>query len=167
MSDLYSEWMVKRKKPVWAPLAKVGLITLTVLCFLSSFTGVLWFMVLVAAGLGYLTYRLSLEWDLEYEYTFVKGELDIDKIMGKSKRKRCIVVDLENTEIVAPVNSHALDAYQSKKCKEYDFSSHMPEAKPYVIYATVKNEMSKILFEPNERMLNDMRNTAPRKVVLY
>lgn len=167
MSDLYSEWIVKRKKPVWAPFAKGGLLTLTVLCFLLSFTGILWFMVLVGAGLGYLTYRLSLEWDLEYEYTFVKGELDIDKIMGKSRRKRCIVVDLERTEIVAPIQSHALDSFQNNKCKEYDFSSHMPEAKPYVIYATVKNEMARILFEPSERMLNDMRNTAPRKVVLY
>ena len=87
--------------------------------------------------------------------------------MGKSRRKRCIVVDLENTEIVAPFQSHALDSYKNNKCKEYDFSSHMPEAKIYVIYATVKNEMARILFEPNERMLNDMRNTAPRKVVLY
>lgn len=167
MSDLYSEWIIKRKKPGWAPFAKAGLIVLTVFCFLLSFTGVLWFMVLVGAAFGYLTYRLSLEWDLEYEYTFVKGELDIDKIMGKSRRKRCIVVDLDRTEIVAPANSHALDSFKNNKCKEYDFSSHMPEAKPYVMYATVKNEMARIIFEPNERMLNDMRNTAPRKVVLY
>lgn len=167
MSDLYSEWIVKKKKPGWAPFAKAGLIVLTVFCFLSSFTGVLWFMVLVGAAFGYLTYRLSLEWDLEYEYTFVKGELDIDKIMGKSRRKRCIVVDLDRTEIVAPASSHALDSFKNNKCKEYDFSSHMPEAKPYVMYATVKNEMARIVFEPNERMLNDMRNTAPRKVVLY
>ena len=70
-------------------------------------------MVLVGAGFGYLTYRLSLEWDLEYEYIFVKGELDIDKIMGKSRRKRCVVVDLESTEIVAPLNSHALDSFKN------------------------------------------------------
>lgn len=167
MSDLYSEWMIKRKRPVWASFAKGGLMTVTVLCILLSFTGVLWYMLLIGAGVGYLTYRLSLEWDLEFEYTFVNGELDIDKIMGKSKRKRCVVVDLECTEIVAPVNSHALDSFKNNKCKEYDFSSHMPEAKPYVIYATVKNEMSRILFEPNERMINDMRNVAPRKIILY
>lgn len=167
MSDSYSEWMVKRKKSGWVPFAKGGLMTITALCFLLSFTGVLWFMIIIGAGMGYLTYRLSLEWDLEYEYTFVKGELDIDKIMGKSRRKRCVVVDMETTEIVAPINSHALDAFQGNKCKEYDFSSRMPEAKLYVIYAKVKNEMARILFEPSERMINDMRNTAPRKVVLY
>lgn len=167
MSDLYSEWIVKRKKPAWAPFAKAGLIILTVLCFLSAFTGVLWFMVIVGGILGYVTYIVSLNWDLEYEYTFVKGELDIDKIMGRTRRKRCIVLDLDHTEIVAPSNSHALDQYKNNKCKEYDFSSHTSDAKTYVIYASVKNEMARVTFEPGEKMLNDMRNTAPRKVVLY
>lgn len=165
--SLYSEWIVKRKKPSWALGAKVGLIVLTVFCFLLSFTGVLWFMVLVGGGFGYLTYYLSQSWDLEFEYIFVDGELDIDKIMGKSRRKRCMEVDFENIEIVAPINSYALDNYKNNQCKEYDFSSRMPESQVYVMYASVKNQMAKIVFEPSEKMLNDMYHTSPRKVVLH
>ena len=38
--------------------------------------------------------------DLEFEYLFVNGELDIDKIMAKSKRKR--VKSLNITECEKP-----------------------------------------------------------------
>lgn len=164
MSDLYSEWIVKRKAPALAPLGKVLLILLTLLLGLSSFTGILWFMVIPAALVGYLSYRLFLHWDSEFEYTYVKGELDIDRIMGKSRRKRCIVLDLDHTEIVAPEDSYLLDNYKNQKCKEYDFSSGIADHKKYVMYATSKNELVRVLFEPSEKMMNDMKNTSPRKV---
>lgn len=165
MSDLYSEWIVKRKKPAWAFAAKTALICLTVLFALATMTGILWFMLIPAVAMGYLTYRLSLNWDLEYEYTFVKGELDIDKIMAKSKRKRCCVVNMDQTEIVAPEGAHQLDSFKDTPCKTMDFSSHIAENKKYIMYTSYQNEMVKIIFEPNERMLDDMWNTAPRKVI--
>ena len=165
MSDLYSEWIVNRKKPSWAFAAKVELICLTVICGLLTMTGIFWFMLIPTVALGYLTYRLSLNWDMEYEYTFVKGELDIDKIMAKSKRKRCAVLNMDQTEIVAPEGAHQLDNFKNTPCKTMDFSSHIPENKKYVMYTSYHNEMVKIIFEPSERMLDDMWNTAPRKVV--
>ena len=163
MSELYSEWIVKKKSPSWAFAAKVMLIILTVLVVVVSMVMPLLFI--VAIILGYVTYRLSLNWNLEYEYTFVNGELDIDKIMAKSRRKRCVVLNMEQTEIVAPEGAHQLDNYKSTPCKTMDFSSGIAENKKYVMYASFNNEMVKVIFEPNERMINDMWNSSPRKVI--
>lgn len=163
MSELYSEWIVKKKAPSWGFAVKVLLIILTVL--IAVFAMVIPLLFIVAIALGYLTYRLSLNWNLEYEYTYVNGELDIDKIMAKSRRKRCAVLSMEQTEIVAPEGAHQLDNYNSTPCKTMDFSSGVAENKKYIMYATYNNEMVKVIFEPNERMINDMWNTSPRKVV--
>lgn len=167
MSDLYSEWIVKRKAPAFAPIGKIGLIIVTVLMFLISFTGIFWFFIIPAAGMAYLTYRMFLNWDSEFEYTYVKGELDVDRIMGKSKRKRCAVFAMDQTEIIAPEDSYLLDNFKNQNCKVMDFSSGIADHKKYVMYTNYKNEMVKVLLEPNERMIQDMKNTAPRKVTLY
>lgn len=166
MSDLYSEWIVKRKAPAWGFPAKIGMILLTAVLFFLSFTGILWFLVIIAGITGYLTYLLALNCDLEYEYIFVKGELDIDKIMGKQKRKRCAVLDMEQIDVIAPEGSYALDAFKNDNYKKMDFSSGIADHKKYVIYGNYKNEKVCVLFEPNEKMLQDMRNSSPRKVNL-
>ena len=41
-----------------------------------------------AIALGIACYFVIPKTDLEYEYLFVNGELDIDMIMSKSKRKK-------------------------------------------------------------------------------
>lgn len=60
--------------------------------------------------------------DLEFEYLFVNGELDIDKIMAKSKRKRVKSLNITECDIMAPLNSHRMDYYNSnQKLKVQDF----------------------------------------------
>lgn len=166
MAELYTEWIVKRKTPVYAIPAKIGLIVLTGIPALLAITGIVWWMIIPALIFGYITYRLFLNWDLEYEYVFVNGELDIDKIMGKAKRKRCLTIDMENIEVVAPEGSHLLDSYKNMKYKHMDFSSAIKENKKYVIYGNHKNESTCIVFEPNEKMLDNMRSVSPRKINL-
>lgn len=164
MSDLYSEWIVKRKSPSWAFAAKTALIVLTVLLALVSLLGFLVCFIL-AVAVGCLTYWLSLRWKLEYEYTYVKGELDIDKIMAKSRRKHCVVLDMEHTEIIAPEGAPQLEDYKNTPCKSMDFSSGIEENKKYIMYTSYQNEMVRIVFEPSEKMLEDMWSTSPRKVI--
>lgn len=65
---------------------KYGLIALTVIMVLGGL--VLNVLLLVPAiALGIVRYFVIPKTDLEYEYLFVNGELDIDMIMSKSKGK--------------------------------------------------------------------------------
>lgn len=166
MAELYTEWIVKKKAPVYTIPAKIAMIVLTAIPALLTITGIVWWMIIPTVIFGYLTYRLFLNWDLEYEYVFVKGELDIDKIMGKARRRRCISIDMGNIEIIAPEDSHLLDSYKNKKSKQMDFSSGIKENKRYVAFGNYKNESTCIIFEPNEKMLDNMKSMAPRKVNL-
>ena len=56
--------------------------------------------------------------NVEYEYVFVNGDLDIDKIMNKARRKRMFSVDADQMELLAPVG--AVELMQYKKIKSTD-----------------------------------------------
>ena len=92
MSDLYTELLVQRKTPASAKILKVLMIVATVFAGLLGFT----FMPLalvVFVGMIILCYFKLSSFDLEFEYLYVNGELDVDKIMSKTKRKRVASIE--------------------------------------------------------------------------
>lgn len=100
----------------------------------------------------------------EYEYTFTSGDLDVDKISGDYKRKRKMTISMNEIEIVAPADSHELDAYKHGNYKTVDFSANDPSQKNYVIVGSYQNAQVKVIITPNGKLLDHMFNCAPRKV---
>ena len=71
--------------------------------------------------------------DLEYEYVYVNGELDIDKIMSKSK-KTFKIFDLTKLELIAPLNSHRMDYHNhNTNLKVLDYSSGKKDHKRFML----------------------------------
>lgn len=166
MSDLYSELLVKKERTAKDMVVKYGLIVLTAL---FAVAGLLIMPVLLigAIALGIACYFIIPGTDLEFEYLFVNGELDIDKIMSKTKRKKVKNVKLQEADLMAPVNSHRMDYYNSnQKLKVMDFSSGNPDHKRYAIIVKEGADLCKIIIEPDEALANSMRNCAPSKVFL-
>lgn len=166
MSDLYSELLVKKEKTAKDSVIKYGLITLTVLFVLAGlFVSPL--LLIAAIVVGVITYFIIPKTDLEFEYLFVNGEMDIDMVMAKSKRKRVKSINLSEADLMAPMKSHRLDYYNgNQKMKVLDYSSGNPEHNRYAIIARDGNEACKIIIEPDEALAKIMRNSAPSKVFL-
>ena len=123
MSDLYSELLVKKKQTAKDMVVKYGLIVLTVIMAIGGLL-VNGLLLVPAVALGVACYFVIPKTDLEYEYLFVNGELDIDMIMSKSKRKRVKSIQLAEADLVAPLKSHRMDYYNgNQKMKVMDFSS--------------------------------------------
>ena len=82
MSDLYIELLVKKKRAPKDTFLKGLMITATVLFVL---TGIVINFLFLIPGLVMvvLDYFFVPTFDLEFEYLYVNGELDIDKIMSK------------------------------------------------------------------------------------
>ncbi len=169
MSDLYTEVIVKRKKTAKDTLCKAGLVVLTVLAVLGAFIGFLGLIsLLILFAVGLLDYFVWPTLDVEYEYLYVNGELDIDKIMSRQKRKRVYSCDLKKLELMAPSNSHELD-YQknNKNLQRLDFSSMEADAKTYTAILPGEKGTQMLIFEPNETIVKDLKNRKPREVKLY
>ncbi|MDC7288265.1 DUF6106 family protein [Blautia schinkii] len=166
MSDLYSELLVKKEKTAKDSIIKYGLIALTVLFVLAGLF-VTPILLIVAIALGVVTYFVTPKTDVEYEYLFVNGEMDIDAVYAKTKRKRIKSLNLAEADLMAPVKSHRMDYYNgNQKMKILDYSSGNPEHNRFAIITRDGNEACKIIIEPDEALAKAMKNSAPSKVFL-
>ncbi len=161
MSDFYTEQLIKKRATAKDMMIKIGLLALTVLSVLILFIfpmGIIAPVVMIAADV-FVFRRL----DLEYEYLFVNGELDIDKIMNKAKRKKVFSMSVTDMELLAPINAGELMQFQ--RAKVFDYTSNTGNANVYAMVVLENGVHKKILFEPNEEIVEGFYMMAPRKVV--
>lgn len=166
MSNLYSELLVKREHTIKDSFVKYGLIVLTAIAVIAGLiiTPLIW---IVAVALGIACYFVIPKTDVEYEYLFINGDFDIDMVMAKTKRKRVKSFKLSEADLAAPLNSHRMDYYNgNQKMKVLDFSSGNSEHKRFGIITRLDGELCKIILEPDEKLAQAMKNSAPSKVFL-
>lgn len=164
MNESYVEVLVKKKnKPVYTVIKLVMVILTAVLALAVVITGI-WLLAIPAVLLLLADWFFLPGLVLEFEYLFVSGELTIDKIIGKTKRKNCVTVEMEKIECIAPEGSERLLDYRNMKLVEHDYSSGREEVQPYICIFHSEKALWKIKFEPDERMLELMRQTSPRKI---
>lgn len=163
MNDTYAEWLVKRKTPAYAIAVKALMIFLCVIgAFLSIITA---FGFILFFAFGAATYFVFQRMNLEYEYVVVNDQITIDKIMGQARRKKAWEGSLETIQIIAPVDSYLIKDYQREGMKTLDFTSHMQGARVYAIIEQKGEVATKILFEPNDKVLECLWQKGPRKVI--
>ena len=162
MNELYREILVKHTPTSADTLKKAGVIALTVLFAAAGFLLHPLFL-LGAVGAGVLAWFVITGLDLEYEYLYVNGDFDIDKIMNKQRRKRAASYNLEEMELIAPSGSHDLDPYQSRGTVR-DYTSGNPQIKTYTAVYNKNGEITLVKLELEEDILGDLRRLAPRKI---
>ena len=154
MSDLYYELLVKKNQTAKDKLIKFGLIGLVVILGVG---GILLnpIFLLAALILGIVAYFVLPSTDLEFEYLFVNGEMDIDKVMSRTKRKRVKSFSIKEAEIIA-----------NQKMKTLDFSSGDPEHFRLAVITRDGTEPCMIIIEPDEKLTGQIKYCAPSKVFL-
>ena len=168
MDDLYREILVKRSSTGKDKALKYLVIAVTALVIAA---GILFFPPLILGGivLGILDYYFVLpNFDLEYEYLYVNGDIDVDKIMSRQKRKKAASFDLAELEICAPTGSHELDSYLSGgNAKIADYTSGEENVKSWTVICNHNGERTGAMLELDETVIGDLWRRAPRKVIKY
>ena len=160
MTDTFVEQLVKRRATLETALKKAALVSVTLFAAFMALAFPIF--LLVTIGLIILDSFLFKRMNLEFEYSYFNGELDVDKIFNRSSRKRVFSTDIKKMEVLAPVGADNLGGYQ--RLKVYDFTSKNADSKVYEMVTTYRGELVRVWFEPNENMLEAIRNIAPRKV---
>ena len=121
-----------------------GALLLLIVAFGSVGAG-LW----IAAGFG-----------VEYEYIVTNDEMDIDKIIGKRKRKRMITVDIKRTTDFLPLAQCDND--------DYDVvvrASGGLENRAYCMFVEHSGYGKvKIVFDPNKKLRNAIAQSVPKQL---
>ena len=165
MNDSYAECLVRRKVPLSASVANIIMGAITAVCLLLALSTQLIGMVLLLV-FGAATYFLYRNSRVEYEYLYVDKILSVDKILGRAKRKSAWEGKMDDIQVIAPTGSHELDPYHQTGTKVLDFSSRIPGAKTYTAVVRTGSETVRVIFEPDEKMLQCFRQSAPRKIFL-
>lgn len=165
MGDAYVEQLIKKEAALGQTALRVGAIVsgLLITYILIIFIGII--SLVGAFAIGYGIYYLFLMTDIEYEYIYVNGELSIDTIYGKNKRKKAGVYDLKKCELIAPINNtFAAGYHRNTQMKTYDFTSGKGEDGVFLIVVGYGAGNAKVYFEPNQELLVAMKNTVPGKL---
>lgn len=165
MNQLYAEASVKRKDTAATMGLRVLMIIGVLIGLFLMTSGQLFSYIGVAIIVVVVFFYPKLS--VEYEYVYVDGQIDFDKIIGKSKRKTILRIDFDQVEIMAPINSPSLDSYNHVQLEKKDFSSLDKGSKPYVMIASANNKKLRILFEPSEKMITVIKHKNPRKIAIY
>ena len=110
----------------------------------------------------YFSFRLAKKLEIEYEYTFTNGELDIDKIIAQRKRKRLISFNVnqitefgiwdDDMEVEAD-STMVLASDTSGKTKEFN-----------MIFKHREYGDTTVFFSPNDRLIEMMLPYIPREI---
>lgn len=122
--------------------------------------------VFFAAGIAYFAYRLITSKNVEYEYTVTNGELDIDKITSRRKRKRLFSASCKEFDILSRVKSNSFSQSVQSIKKRIDATSSIDSPDAFFATLNYKGEKTLLIFEPDERMLNNFKIYIPRKISL-
>ena len=165
MRDSYVEQLVKRQNSMLQMGLRVGAVVSAVVItyIMMLLIGII--SLVAAFAMGYGVYYVFIMTAIEYEYVFVNGELTVDTVYGKSKRKKAGIFDVKKSEVIAPLNSDYSAMYhKNMQMKAFDFTSGTDESKVYLMVAPYGAGTAKVYFEPNEDMIGAIRTQAPSKL---
>ncbi len=171
--DTFIEYMIKQKKKKGDYL-KSGMIILVatfvvlavtlIFLILPSYLISIW--PLTVAGIYFGAYKIISSFDVEYEYILTNGELDVDRITHKKKRRRIITIHTKSFIEFGKVGDE-----NEKKHKKEDFTNIInasANSSTYTDYYAVffKNgQKMKLIFNPTGRMIDAFKTYAPRVVI--
>lgn len=163
MEQSYTEANAKKKTTAGVIALKILLILIVILLVFASLFQRLILLVAIAAGAALIWYwpRFKIVW----EYVYCDGQLDFDMIQGGERRKNILRIEIENADVVAPVDSERLAGYRHLEVRDY--SSRDADADVYGIATRLPEkgeEKVLILFEPSERMVEMMHTKCPNIV---
>jgi hypothetical protein len=115
-------------------------------------------------GIGYLAYNFIKGRSIEYEYTVTNGDLDIDMIIAKKKRKRIFSANCKDFEVLAKLTSGQYDQNIKSIKKRIEAISSMDSTDIYFATLVRDGEKTLVFFEPHAKMIESFKKYIPRKV---
>ena len=166
----YHEHILKKKKTpkdlvisFAAPFVIAFLAYILIVVFLAVIPFLSMLVPAVFVGFIYFSYKVIASRNVELEYLLVDSDLDIDKIVNKTRRKRIASVYRREIIAMAPVGSSNLPENWQTLPKT-DASARIDDPDNYVLIYSQNGEQKALYFCPTEEMIEVMTIRNPRKV---
>lgn len=160
MNEFYAEHLLKKKSTVRDHAIKAILIALAL--YSCRLVTIHFAFVLVPVLLLGITILAFIALDIEYEYFYMNGELEIDRIFSRFVRRKVFEMKINEMEVMAPEGGFEVQPYRSVKVR--DFTSRRKNQSRYEMIVSQNGKKIKLLLEPGEQIVESMKQIAPKKV---
>ena len=161
--DVFVEQLIRRERPGGEMLFRLGAIVGGLLLIGVAFLLAKGFFPVCFAVIVILEFFAFVYTVKEYEYSFCNGDVDIDMIQGKRRRKTILSVSCRDIQAMGPCDgkpaltgefTRTLDASISKKhADRWYFITERQDGSRELVY-----------FSPNERILDAFKGYLGRKM---
>ncbi|MBC7765959.1 MAG: hypothetical protein H7Y41_05690 [Hyphomonadaceae bacterium] len=168
--DVFLEYMVSRKKDgkdylMNGLLVVAAIVVAAILSVVAEQVGMGQLNLLILAGVCYGAIQLIASRNVEFEYIVTNGEIDVDKIISRKRRKRLLSANMRHAIIVARMDdAQYKNEFNQTTQKTITAVSSMTAPNIYFAIVPTKEQTVKLIFEPSERMLEAFRMINPRNV---
>lgn len=169
--DFFVEQLVKRKRTssdyVKVIICLIAAVVIVAVMLVSIVTVISPFVFLIGILLILFLNKLRETINVEYEYCFTNGALDVDKIIAANRRGRMVDINAREIELMGTRKNPDFRRYLEDRGieKVYACSSVDDDNVCFVIYdADGKRKM--LLFSPNDKIKEGFARYNPRKVNL-
>ena len=166
--DVFVEYMVKKQntgkdillKFVYAFLGvAIMLLALLLSPILGAFAS-LGFLLGCAAIYG--AYYLISSMNVEYEYIITNGEMDVDKIIARRRRKRLLTANARRFEEFGAYNHETMSSRNFAN-RVYACTAPADPGNYYAVFDHQTLGQTLLVFTPNDRVLESLRSFIPRQ----
>ncbi|MBE7047804.1 MAG: hypothetical protein E7393_00315 [Ruminococcaceae bacterium] len=173
--DIFLEYLMRKKPSGTDVMIKFGLVlAAVVLCVIMLGLPVVFgafistYVPLVIVAIIYGLMVLLRNFNLEYEYIFTNGDLDIDIIKGRKTRKRLVSFQCKDIEIMASAETgvYANEFNREGIASVYDAVYDTARGGVYCVLFAKDGKKHTLSFQPPVKLLEAMQKMNPRCVHL-
>ncbi|SEH76591.1 hypothetical protein SAMN02910265_02575 [Ruminococcus flavefaciens] len=140
-------------------LFTLSILALSLLQIRNPIISVLGFFLAAAAGYG--TYNFFQNTYVEYEYSFTNGELDVDKIIAKKKRREMLST---NVRQFTAFGKYSDDIEETDDMTIVFATDNIASHEYYADFTDESVGSARLVFSPDERMLENITKFLPAKL---
>lgn len=168
--DNFAEQLVKKNlttaeknkhifKLIFGIIGTLILAVFGILMLGNTMLSLIGFLLAILAGYG--TFTLIQSSYIEYEYTFTNGELDIDKIIAKKKRKPLISVEVRK---FTAFGKYSEDLDEDDNMTVVISSDNIASHEYYADFQHEDYGLTRLIFAPDDRMIENIKKSLPSNV---
>jgi len=163
-NDVFKEQLIVRKSNSKDLVKKIGIVLGAAIVLIIGATFLPAVTPVLAIGLAWVAFVLIRRFNIEFEYIFTNGELDIDKIYNKIKRKHALTVNVRSFAVMVSMKNSSLKSELGNISKVLDYSTGEVTDSTYAAVYEDDGNRIQLIFDPNEAIFEAIKMYIPRKI---
>jgi hypothetical protein len=163
MGDVFKEQIIQRKQTARERIFRILLMVGAGIVFFLAITQIPMVGPIVGFAACFAAWYLMSFLNVEYEYVFTNGDLDIDVIYNRSRRKRLFTGQVNSFELMCHVDDKVRIGEFASAQETRDYSSGVVGENSYAFLTIHNGKRVKIIIEPNEKMMKAISTVLTRR----